>query len=311
MPHEGGATDPDRVREAAERRGRGDLPAAELLRLPRAGARPRGRGERRRRAADRARRPRSASACSRRPGNYGCALAIGEGQSAGNCMSYGGPHYGFLAARARLHPAAARAGSSARRWTPRASAAMCSPCRRASSTSGARRRPRTSPPTRRCSPWRGSCTCRCSARRGCARLGETCMALAAYAKAAARRSAGLELLFPEQATFKEFAVRVGRNAREAIARARGRRRQPGLPARPRLPGLDDALLVAVTEKAHGRRDRPARAEALVVKLIYEKSQRGPPRPRACRGRESARARGPGRARAARSRRGCPSSPSRR
>ena len=33
------------------------------------------------------------------PGNYGCALAIGEGQSAGNYMSYGGPHYGFLAAR--------------------------------------------------------------------------------------------------------------------------------------------------------------------------------------------------------------------
>ncbi|MGZ8783933.1 MAG: aminomethyl-transferring glycine dehydrogenase subunit GcvPA, partial [Gaiellaceae bacterium] len=33
------------------------------------------------------------------PGNYGCALAIGEGQSAGNAMSYGGPHYGFLASR--------------------------------------------------------------------------------------------------------------------------------------------------------------------------------------------------------------------
>src|SRR6185369_13629945 len=33
------------------------------------------------------------------PGNYGCAIAIGEGQSAGNPMSYGGPHYGFLAAR--------------------------------------------------------------------------------------------------------------------------------------------------------------------------------------------------------------------
>src|SRR4029079_8821569 len=33
------------------------------------------------------------------PGNYGCALAIGEGQSAGNHMSYGGPHYGFMAAQ--------------------------------------------------------------------------------------------------------------------------------------------------------------------------------------------------------------------
>src|SRR5437870_11013626 len=36
------------------------------------------------------------------PGNYGCALAIGEGQSAGNYLSYGGPHYGFLAARSEF-----------------------------------------------------------------------------------------------------------------------------------------------------------------------------------------------------------------
>src|SRR3954466_15075234 len=34
------------------------------------------------------------------PGEYGCAIAIGEGQPAGNYLSYGGPHYGFLAARA-------------------------------------------------------------------------------------------------------------------------------------------------------------------------------------------------------------------
>ena len=33
------------------------------------------------------------------PGHYGCAITIGEGQSAGNALSYGGPHYGFLAAR--------------------------------------------------------------------------------------------------------------------------------------------------------------------------------------------------------------------
>ena len=36
------------------------------------------------------------------PGSYGCAIAIGEGQSAGNYLSYGGPHYGFLAARSEF-----------------------------------------------------------------------------------------------------------------------------------------------------------------------------------------------------------------
>src|SRR5206468_1331453 len=33
------------------------------------------------------------------PARYGCGMAIGEGQSAGNYQSFAGPHYGFLAAR--------------------------------------------------------------------------------------------------------------------------------------------------------------------------------------------------------------------
>ena len=33
------------------------------------------------------------------PGAYGCGMAIGEGQGAGNYQSFAGPHYGFLAAR--------------------------------------------------------------------------------------------------------------------------------------------------------------------------------------------------------------------
>ena len=36
------------------------------------------------------------------PGNYGCQIAIGEGQSAGNRLSFGGPHFGFLAAGKEL-----------------------------------------------------------------------------------------------------------------------------------------------------------------------------------------------------------------
>ena len=33
------------------------------------------------------------------PARYGCAIALGEGQAAGNFPAYGGPHYGFLACR--------------------------------------------------------------------------------------------------------------------------------------------------------------------------------------------------------------------
>ena len=45
------------------------------------------------------------------------------------------------------------------------------------------------------------------------------MALAHYAQSQLAQ-AGLEPVFPEKATFKEFAVRTGRNAREALAQAR-------------------------------------------------------------------------------------------
>ena len=48
------------------------------------------------------------------PGRYGAALALGEGQAAGNFQSFGGPHYGFLAARQEFIRRC-RAASSARR----------------------------------------------------------------------------------------------------------------------------------------------------------------------------------------------------
>ena len=64
---------------------------------------------------DRARRSRSRSACSRRPGDYGCAIAIGEGQSAGNFPVLRRPALRLPRLRARSTSAACRAGSSARR----------------------------------------------------------------------------------------------------------------------------------------------------------------------------------------------------
>jgi glycine dehydrogenase subunit 1 len=70
------------------------------------------------------------------------------------------------------------------------------------------------------------------------------MSLAEYAKEAL----GLPLVFPEQATFKELAVRVGRSASEVVAEARGLGVHPGYALGRDYAGLDDALLVAVTEK---------------------------------------------------------------
>src|SRR5207253_6834384 len=83
--------------------------------------------------------------------------------------------------------------------------------------------------------------------QGLRELGETCLALGQYAKERLR-AAGIELVFPQETTFKEFAVRVGRPAAEVIAAARERGVHPGYALGRDYPGLDDALLVALTER---------------------------------------------------------------
>jgi len=70
------------------------------------------------------------------------------------------------------------------------------------------------------------------------------MSLAAYAK----ERLELPLVFPQQTTFKEFAVRVGRPAEEAIRAARAQGVHPGYALKRDYAGMEDALLVCVTEK---------------------------------------------------------------
>ena len=73
------------------------------------------------------------------------------------------------------------------------------------------------------------------------------MGLSEYAKQRLV-DAGFELVFPERATFKEFAVRVGRSASDAVRDARNHGVHPGYALGRDYAGLDDALLVAVTER---------------------------------------------------------------
>lgn len=180
------------------------------------------------------------------PGNYGCAIAIGEGQSAGNYQSYGGPHYGFLAAKAeftRRLPGriiGETTDARGRRGYVLTLQTREQHIRREKATSNI-----TTNQTllalaglvHLC--WLGP--------QGLRELGETCMSLAEHAK---RRltEADFELLFPERPTFKEFAVRVGRSGQEAVRAARERGVHPGYALGRDFEGMDDALLVAVTEK---------------------------------------------------------------
>jgi len=180
------------------------------------------------------------------PGAYGCALAIGEGQSAGNYQSYGGPHYGFLAARSefiRRMPgriSGETVDSEGKRGFVLTLQTREQHIRREKATSNI-----TTNQTLLALAglvhlsWLGP--------QGLRELGETCLALSRYAKERLS-DAGLELVFPEKATFKEFAVRVGRPGKDAIRDARAAGIHPGYALGRDYAGLDDALLVAVTEK---------------------------------------------------------------
>ncbi len=177
------------------------------------------------------------------PGNYGADLAIGEGQSAGNYQSYAGPHYGFLASKAE--------------YTRRLPGRIIGETTDLNGDRGyvltlqtreqhIRREKATSNMTTNQTllalaglvqlSWLGP--------QGLREVGETCMSLGAYAK----DQLGLPLAFPDRSTFKEFAVRLKRSARDVIREARAHGVHPGYAIGRDYEGMDDVLLVAVTEK---------------------------------------------------------------
>jgi len=181
------------------------------------------------------------------PGRYGAALALGEGQAAGNFPSFGGPHYGFLAAREEfIRRMPGRIVGETMDTAGERGYVLTLQTRE----QHIRREKATSNITTNQTllalgglvylTWLGP--------QGLRELGETCLSLAAYAKQRLEERAGLEAVFAEQTTFKEFAVRVGRNAREVVAAARERGVHPGYALGRDYEGMDDVLLVAVTER---------------------------------------------------------------
>jgi glycine dehydrogenase subunit 1 len=177
------------------------------------------------------------------PGAYGCALAIGEGQGAGNYLSYGGPHYGFFAARQDfIRRMPGRIIGETTDLDGKRGFVLTLQTRE----QHIRREKATHNMTTNQTllalagliylSWLGP--------QGLREVGETCMSLGAYAK----EHLGLQPVFPEQTTFKEFAVRVGRSGQDVIRAARKQGIHPGYALGRDYEGLDDALLVCVTEK---------------------------------------------------------------
>ena len=248
VPHDGGATDPERLRAAAE-----DA-ACVIFQQPNffGVLEP---------APDLAAAANDAGALAiahvdpmslgvlEAPGNYGCALAIGEGQGTGNYPAFGGPHYGFLAAKsAFIRRLPGRIIGETTDLDGKRGYVLTLQTRE----QHIRREKATSNITTNQTllALQGLVTLAWLGPQGLREVGETCMSLAAYAQDKLGQSSqhGLELLFPERTTFKEFAVRVGRSARDVIRDARAQGVHPGYALGRDYAGMDDALLIAVTEK---------------------------------------------------------------
>ncbi len=176
------------------------------------------------------------------PGNYGCQIAIGEGQAAGNRLSFGGPHFGFLAARKELiRRMPGRIVGETNDRQGRRGFVLTFQTRE----QHIRREKATSNITTNQSlcalaglvylSWLGP--------KGLRRLGETCMGLAELAK----EKLGLPLAFDVRG-FKEFAVKTGRPSEEVVRAAKKLGVNPGYPLGRDFPELQDVLLIALTEK---------------------------------------------------------------
>ena len=176
------------------------------------------------------------------PGAYGCAVAIGEGQSAGNTLSFGGPHYGFLSAREEfLRRMPGRIVGETVDVDGKRAYVLALQTRE----QHIRREKATSNITTNQTllalaglvylSWLGP--------QGLREVGEISMALAEHAKATIRPSPAFD-----RPTFREFAVRCRRPARDVVRDARALGVHPGYALGREYEDMDDVLLIALTER---------------------------------------------------------------
>jgi glycine dehydrogenase subunit 1 len=180
------------------------------------------------------------------PGALGVDVAVGNGQPLGNQQAYGGPGFGFMACRAEL---VRRMPGRIVGETVDVNGLRAFVLTLQTREQHIRREKATS---NICTnqalnalaatvylAWLGP--------RGLVGLARQCLSRAEYAKARVLAVPGVSLAF-ERPTFREFAIRVGRDGRDVIRACRERGVHPGHWLGRDHPGLEDALLVAVTER---------------------------------------------------------------
>jgi len=180
------------------------------------------------------------------PGEMGVDIATGEGQSLGLPLSFGGPYLGFMATRKELvrkmpgRIVGATTDREGRRAFVLALQAREQHIRREKATSNI------------CSN-EALCALRAAiylsllGKEGLRRVGETCAAKAAYARRRLLAIAGVQPL-TDAPVFNEFALELPMDAGEVVNRLVEKGFAAGFPLGRYYPGLENGLLVAVTEQ---------------------------------------------------------------
>ena len=179
----------------------------------------------------------------RPPGDYGVDIAVGEGQPLGNRLDFGGPSFGFFAAQEKFirkmpgRIAGETVDLDGERGFVLTLQTREQHIRREKATSNICT-------SQALNALMGVIYLSWLGKRGVVEIGELMIRRTAYARETLKN--GLELVNPGPVV-REFAVRVP-DLDAAVRRAREAGINPGYPLRRDYPELDDALLVAITER---------------------------------------------------------------
>jgi glycine dehydrogenase subunit 1 len=180
------------------------------------------------------------------PGECGVDIAVGEGQTLGNRLDFGGPSFGFMAAtEALIRRLPGRIAGETRDVDGKRGFVLTLQTRE----QHIRREKATSNicTAQALNALAGVIYLSWLGRRGIVELGELMLQRTAYARERLQRLEGVSLLH-EQPVVREFAVALDAPVQRVIERCVAERINPGYPLGRDYPEHADGLLVAITEQ---------------------------------------------------------------
>jgi glycine dehydrogenase subunit 1 len=180
------------------------------------------------------------------PGECGVDIAVGEGQTLGNRLDFGGPSFGFFAATdALIRRMPGRIAGETRDLDGKRGFVLTLQTRE----QHIRREKATSNicTAQALNALAGVIYLSWLGRHGVVELAELMLQRTAYARERLKGVDGIRLMH-EQPVVREFAVDLDAPADRVIARCREQGVNPGYPLAREYPELENGLLVAITEK---------------------------------------------------------------